>query len=498
MNETEVGGPRYGRPSILTMAKKAIAFDVNHLTQMPFYNTYFYSSLLLSVGCLLQGYTNKTSDAILSAVFFLLVGVSIIFLLFSGREIEMRFFVLTYTLYVFMGGLTQCYSIMFFDNVMSTKDAFTFISQISQEPPFTTIADLPYFNSPLAVIIWQQLYKIAWWFKLDFGIYIAVMFNALVMGITGSITIGIARDIYGNDSWRLQKVGLLYTFCGLFMLFGAVLLRDCFTTLLNTLVLWAIVGWLIRKTTRQLILSVLITALSAYAMVYLRAEAVVLFGLFWILAIFFWFISKRLDVQRIMIVVITFCVLLIAAPKIIEYINVIQKIQASGLEAYSEFSASKSSSESLGLKMIVNQPLPIRLAMGSVWLLMFPIPLWTYFNSHSLELYWFISYNGFYQLLCIPLFLIGIIMSIIKFRGSFKNGTPLVFLSAYFIMNLFAVTATSLDQRHFYQFMPSCIIVAALPNTQNVIIKKYVGQATFIWFYIIIAIHLTWFFMKAF
>jgi len=450
------------------------------------------SIFLVLFGSIMQGCANRTFDALSVAFAYFFIGSVAITFIFKNKKQELVVFMINYGICIFAGGLAQSYSLHFFNNVQSTVDSFTFFSQISAEPPFTTLANLPNFNSPLAVLIWQQIYKFAWWLKLDFGVYIAVMFNALIVGISGSITINTAREIYGNDIWRLKRVSLLFSSCGLFILFGSVLIRDCFTTFFNILVLWSIVNWIIHKTFRKLIFSISITAISSYAMAYLRVEAVLLFGLYWVLALFVWLTSYRLNFSRLIILAISFCVVLLYTPYIINFINLAQEIQSSGIESYSKFSVNASSEGSLGLKLIVNQPLPIRLLLGSVMLLLFPIPLWAYFNINLQEIYWFCGYNGIYQIFVMPLVLSAILFSIKAFRKSKINNAPLIYLTVYFIINLLAITATSLEQRHFYQFMPSVIILSALPDTRDAMQNKIVRQFTKFWVLLVLLIHLLW------
>jgi hypothetical protein len=124
------------------------------------------------------------------------------------------------------------------------------------------------------------------------------MFNALVMGLTACITVRTARELFGNDAWRLRRVGTLFALCGLFVLFSSILIRDCYTTFLNSLVIWGLVRWLNRPSSQTLSFAGILTAFAIAAMYYLRARSIVLFGLFWALAGLCWFIGHRFDRRR--------------------------------------------------------------------------------------------------------------------------------------------------------------------------------------------------------
>lgn len=452
--------------------------------------------LMLVTGSGMQSYANGTIDALIVAFLLLSVGLSALIFLFQNMRPERRAFVLTYSVCVLAGGIAQCYSLAVFNNPQSTDDALhTFFPLISAQPPFMTMENMPSHNSPLAVVAWQQVYKLAWGLGLEFGPYTGVMFNAFVMGLVGSFTVRIAREFFGNDTHRLQFVGTLFAFNGLFILFRAVLIRDCFTIALNTLVLWGIVRWLIRQTWWNLLIAVFLMGISTYAMTYLRIQSVLLFGLYGFLAFLFWFFSKRLDAIRLIAILFAVGLAAIALPYLFTYFHITQETQTRGMEQYAEQSLNASVDDSLRMRLIVNQPLPIRLVMGSGVLMIYPIPLWAYFNTNFKDYLWIKGYNGIYQLFVIPL---GIVGFSIVFRQLKKDRRQiaLLFLAVYLLINMVAVVATSLEQRHYAQFMPAFIILAALPNTQNVMVKQRLRTIVVWWWLVVILVHITWVVLK--
>lgn len=453
---------------------------------------------LTGLGGSMQGYANGTVDAFLLAISFLAVGFFLVNFVFRGDRPEMRVFLLTYGICVFVGGLAQWYSLATFGNPQSTTDAVnTFFPNINANPPFTTIADMPInFNSRLAVVIWQQVYKLTWLLGLDFGPYIGVMFNAFVMGITGSITVRTARELFGNDLWRLRRVGTLFAFCGLFILFGAVLIRDCFTTFLNALVLWGIIQWLVHRTLLRLFAAIALTMISMCAMVLLRFEVILLFGLFWVIAFLCWYFSKRLDIRRLFAVGIALCILLVASSYVTRYVYQMQYIQTRGIEGYNQQAEDTHSSASLGMRLVTNQPLPIRLIMGSGATMVYPIPLWAFFNTRSADYGWLRGYHGIYQVLILPFVIAGVVISFRMLCWNSARMAPLLFLTVYLFLNLMAVVATSMEQRHLAQFMPAFIILASLPDIRDAKTKQYVNYVARRWFIAVFLVHLAWVVMK--
>ena len=457
------------------------------------------SGLLVLAGSIMQGYANGTADALFVGFALLVVGFVAVSLFFPNGGAERRAFLLTYGVSIFVGGLAQWYSFAVFDSPQSatTYDSHTFFNLISPQPPFTTMADMPYVNAPLAVLAWQQVYKVTWALGFAFGQYTGVMFNALVMGLAGSVTVRIARELFGADAWRLRRVGTLFAFSGLFILFGSVLLRDSFTTFLNVFVLWAIVSWLVRQTPRSLLFAVALTCVGGYAMLFLRAQAVLLFGVYGILAFLFWLIAKRLNAARLTVALFALPVLLFSIPYLVNYTTLVQEVQTKGLSGYARQVAETHSEDSLGVRFVINQPLPIRVVLGSGSLMVYPIPLWANLRSGVSEYHLIKAYHGIFQVLVLPLVFAGVLVALRMFRRDRKQAVLLLFLAAYLLIGLEAVVVTSLEQRHFAQFMPAFMILAALPDTREKKVRKRVQTITTWWLAMVVLVHLAWAMMKA-
>jgi len=122
---------------------------------------------------------------------------------------EQRAFLLSYGICVVVGGLAQYYALAVFGDPQSTPDAVsTFLAAISPALPWTTFSDMsPTFNSRVAVLIWQQVYKLTWLLGRECWLRAAVLFNALVMGLPAGITVVTARELFGDGLWRLGGVG---------------------------------------------------------------------------------------------------------------------------------------------------------------------------------------------------------------------------------------------------------------------------------------------------
>lgn len=452
---------------------------------------------VLIIGSCLQCVANKTIDAILVMVIVCLIGIAVIRIFFRKKTLELRAFLLTFGVCIFVGGLGQLYSLLVFGKLQGTIDALYYFRLISPEPPFLTLENMPKVNSVLSMIIWQQAYKIAWWFGFSFGPYIGVMINAMIMGITASITVRIAREIYGENIRKLRLVGTLFAFCGMFVLFGSVLIRDCFTTLVQSLLLLGITQWLIKPKLRRFIAALIISSICIYAMFFLRVQAVNIILIHLLLAFFVWYVSSGMTAMRIGFSLLLVVLLFFVVPEIGVYINRIEQIQKEGLENYAVLTAKTHTTSSLGMQYVVNQSIPIRLITGGVSLLIRPVPLWIKFNMESSEYDWIHGYHGLFLIFLLPLICTAFSIIVHMFFHNKPSSSVYIFLAGYILCAIVGVVLTSLESRHLGQFLPAAIVLAALPDVRNNNVKKRLHLFYYLLITAVVCIHLGWVVLKS-
>lgn len=445
------------------------------------------------VGGSLQGYANGAFDSLVVALMFFISGLGFMWMVFRGAFPEARAFIMTYTICILVGAIAQNYSLAAFGNPQSTPDAFTFVSMISPNPPFVTMEDVRRgFNSPLAVVLWQQVYKLTWWMNIDYGPHIAVMFNAMVVGITGGLTVNIARSLFGNDHWRLRRVGTLFALCGMFWLFGAILIRDGITTAVNLLFVWSLVRWLTRPGPMSFVTALVTSGLCLWAMANLRTQAVFLFGLYWILAILCWMWQNRSSGLHILVIAFVVAAAIGLSNYFVSYMDMIMQVQQNEAQYYGDVAARGHNDESLGMQLVINQPLPVRLVVGSVALMVYPIPLWAHFHAGAREYHIIKGYHGVYQLLIIPLVLSAVIFLLKELRARRREYAVFGFLLFYLIISIASVVVTSFETRHTSQFLPALIILAVLPDVRIARSRLSVANIAGWWFAVVVLVHVSW------
>jgi len=459
------------------------------------------SVLMVGAGSGLQAYFNDTLHAVLLAITFLFLGAAIVGALFRRAALEERAFLLSYSVCILGGGLAQWYATAMTGQPHSFIDAIMFYDAIFPDPPYYSWDELQNLwadgievgrGAPLAIAIWQAVYHLRLLLGLDYGIYVGVMFNALCMGITAAITVRTARELFGDEAWRLRLVGTLFALCGLFILFGSVLIRDCFTTLVNAIVLFGIVRWLRTPTSRNLTLALVLTAVCVLAMMYLRSRTVVMFGAFWVLAGMCWFSLHRIDLKRMLAIMLALVVLAAGSAYFADYIGKALELQAHHMDQYEGLLEDSLRDDSLAMRLVVQQPLPVRLVLGTGSMMVFPIPFWDYWTRLRTEYHVIKGYQALFQLLIMPSVIAGFVLTIMKLKDDRRLALPFLFLGVYLAMNIMAVVATSLEQRHVAQFMPALIILAVIPNARIPFDRKILHQAGIVWFGLVFSVHVAW------
>jgi hypothetical protein len=456
---------------------------------------------MIVIGGLLQSHANGTIDGLFTALILWAAGSFVVKAIIPRGTQELRVFWLSFGTCVLVGGLAQSYSRAVFGEVMSTVDANKFFGMIYARPPYDTLEDLATvwtgdgflgFGAPLAIIIWQQVYHLFSTLGFSHAPYIGVLFNAFVVGLSGSVTVLTARSLFGDDSWRLRRVGNLHAICGLFVLFGTILIRDGFTLFLNLLVFWSLIHWLQRPTVRNYVVALVLTGLAGLCIWYLRKNSTYLFGLFHMMALFCWYWRGRKSFGHLLATVALPIILIFASAFLYQYFSASFDALATESENYVELAAKESQGDSLGMSLVVNQPLPVRAALGSGVLLAFPIPLWAYLKPGASEYEVIKTWQGLFMIYMLPLAFVGFAGVIRSIRHRDAYTSEQVFIALYALSMLMAVAATSLETRHIGQFLPAFLLLAAMPDTREPRERQRVRSMAYTWVAVLGGVHLLW------
>ena len=451
--------------------------------------------ILLFLGAVLFTAANGTVGVVLVIVLMFVLGMACVLVFFGTKRInEVLAFIYTFCTCVFFGGLAQTYSLLVFDNLQSTVDAATFFfPRIVLEAPFPAPSIDVFFSAyELAITIWQQIYIISWHFALDGAPYIGVVFNAVIVALTASLAVNTARYAYGDDTFRLHRVAVLFSVCGIFILFGATLLRDCFVVLLNTAVLWGFVKFLTAPKMKNLLIMIVIGAFSIFCMISLRFETIYLFAAYFPMAFIFWLGRRRVNVRSLTAVVIGLIFLIYFSEMLFSYLDLLLNTQKARMETYILYGANESSQDSLGMQFVVNQSIPVRTFTGVLAMIIYPIPSWRFFYIGASDLHWLVGLYGIFKIALIPSVTGSAWLILKSYWNNRRDYTVSCFLVVYFLFNLVVIVLTTAEQRHLGPFMVAFILLSVFWDRDSVEHKKTVMIHTKCWYAGVLIIHMLW------
>jgi hypothetical protein len=247
-----------------------------------------------------------------------------------------------------------------------------------------------------------------------------------------------------------------------------------------------------------LLTAVASTVLYIFSISYLRPEALFLPAVYWALALSLGFLvgSNRM---RLLVVFISLLVVIIGGNYVVSYFSGLREVTLEENETYIQYAEEyRDGSSSLGMAILVNQPMPVRIFVGSFMQMVSPIPLWAYFRTDMLDYNWIKGYNGIYQMFILPFVFVGVRKVYRLFISSQPNAKILIllFVTMYVILNLLGISVTSMEQRHFAQFFPGVAILAAIPNTRRLTIRREVQQMSKYWWQLVVGVHAAWIVLK--
>lgn len=451
----------------------------------------FLAFFMLICGAILLSQVNESFQAALSVLFVL--GVSIIITkILRIPFYEIRVFYLTFIVCVFGAGLAQYYTVENFGSPIATLDSLKF-AQLIKNNKINTIKELErYVNAPLAVLFWKYLYKIFYAIGIAGKSWLGVLCNTLIVSVSGIITIRIARIIYPENNKVYLLTGTLYAFCGFSVLFGSLLLRDSFALFFNTIIFLFLVRLLKRITLWRFFQAAVVITISAISMGYIRESSLVLVGFIVLLAFFVWIIGSGLSPIKVIFLIFGAAVVFGLWSYLNEGIGAALSAKDSGAEQYSQGAILFSRKESLGVSLIINQPLIIKAIVAPVYLYIFPIPAWGYFSSDLTAYYVIRSYHSFYAIFVMPFLMFGIYRVIRHLFTSLKENKEEVFLVLYFLSMIVVVSLTTLETRHFGQFYFSSVLICASIRHCSYQQKTPLKTFIFLCYGGIVFIHVLW------
>lgn len=431
--------------------------------------TYLLPSLaFLVMGCLLHIFAYQSLEPVAAVIIFFMLGTCLLWLPSAGGYFERIGFRLVFAIGWFMAGIAAVYANYLNDPFQDLSDAAWFFELASMNSTDTSLSSIQSITEGSgAIVIWRAVYDVFAVIGFEKGPYLGVLVNVTSVAFSCVLAVKMARLVYGNDTSRLNRLIFLFSICGLFWLFAAIHLRDGIILLSITMLSYIWTRYLENSNIQNIVTLVAATIIAFIFFGFLRTEflfiplAMLVVGLAAILMF-----SKLSGTRKVFTYILALIGIVITGVIFSSLLEGLLSSLIRNNDGYSEAAGLRGSSDSLGMALIVNQPILLRLIFGSAYIFIFPIPVWSGFQLES-AYHLFKSFNTLFFYALVPL----IALSILRIVQDKDVRTPsLMFLLFIMIGFMLAIAGTSLETRHFGAFLVPVLVLALLPDLT---LKKY-------------------------
>ena len=450
---------------------------------------------LFSLGLILNCFSYYSLTPALMVIIFYFFGYFLLNIPFISGYPEKQLFTRVYIILFLVSGVAAIYANQFNDVNQTLKDAGNFfyfstvdISSLSL-PEIYLITD-----GSLMVKIWGFIYNSFEYFGFSKEPYIGILFNILLNCFSGVVGIKIIRLLFGFDLYRFKKFTLFYSCTGIIWLISSTHLRDSLSFFLCNILLLSWVHCLTFFRFDFRLFFLLAVNLSAlYLFPYIREEflSVPLGFTFCAFASVLLSINSKSSDRSLRLIFLVFGLILSIVVFFVYFSSIIYTFNyVQG--TYLGVALDSSSDNSLGMSLIVSQPLFIRIFLGSIYLILSPIPFWSGFQF-ELIMPLFKSFNALLFYFLLPLFFTSLLQIISS--KSLRNSV-LLFLVSTSICFTFAIAGTSLELRHLGNFILPILLVCTVPDLRIRHIRTVYNRILFVILSLILIIHLLWIVLK--
>jgi hypothetical protein len=459
----------------------------------------FWALFILALGMLLNlvGY-GSFQPVLIGALFLLIFMLLLSFKGFGGSE-ERQAYLLVYSVGWFWAGVAVAFVAFANDySQVGVTDGDHFFNLASSgKLSGATIEHIVGISEGAGVIvIWGYLYDFFCAMGLEKGRYIGVTLNVTLVSLSAVVGVKIMRSVFGKDQVRIQRFTLVFALCGIFWLYAALHLRDAAVLFAVSLLIYFWIRYLNDFSAGNLLI---LGGASLTAFLYfrlLRTEfTYVPVAMFMAAIAAAAFGSKINGVCANLVLLAGMFALSIAG-----YLLITMGMESEFIRSliinndyYRESALMESNEGSLAYKLILNQPFPIRLVAGSMYIFIFPVPFWIGFQMESVY-HLLKSFHALFMYAMTPLFALAVSRVI---ASKTLRSMPILFL--LFITTGFTISIvfTSLETRHLGTFLPALLVIAMLPNLTAIRDRLAYRNLLALFLGAMFLVHSAWFVLKS-
>jgi hypothetical protein len=408
-----------------------------------------------------------------------------------GGRFERAMFSRVFAVGFLMAGVAAFYRNYFGD---ANVDAIHFFEWATGQRGTLSLTELFVFSEgSLAILLWRTVYEVLGSVGVPQKEYVGILVNVTLVAFTGVVAVKMARMVYGRDQRRLQRLTRLFAFCGLFWLFASLFLRDAFVLLIVTGLAY---GWVAFLTSpgfgRGLLTLIGLNLAGGIGLGLLRTEFIfvpIAMAVAGVCALMFSSGRKRNRGASYILIMLG---LVAVGWLAIAFGDAVSLALFGGRQDYLRLAADEHSTDSLGMSLVIAQPLPIRVVVGSVYLFVYPIPFWA--GLKSVTAYGlFDSFNALFFYLVVPLLVLAV-WQVLKSRT--QRTAPVLFLVFSAIGFVLAIAGTSLETRHLGAFLGLTFVLAILPDLRVRAMRQQYRLLLATMLVSVVVVHVMWVVLK--
>lgn len=447
--------------------------------------------ILLSVGAFIHLLAEASLFPIVTASIYYCVGWAALWLPKLGGVWERQIYTRVFLVGFLAAGVSGLYRTFAGDG---QGDAVHFLEMATESLPDLDLAILlKLYENSIPIILFNQVFKIASSLGIPSEQYVGIFLNAFIVALTGVVALKMARLIYGIDPYRFKRLILLFSACGVFWLFSGILLRDSFALLGVSSLAYAWLYFLGKPNFGRRLFFIIGASLFAGAFLqFVRTEFLFVPIAMLMAAIAALLVGKVERDGRLVAYLFTFVCLLVAGWLLATFGEELQQALFYGAKSYDDVSANESTKDSLGFILIVNQPIPIKAFLGSIYLFVFPIPFWSGFQLETVY-HLFKAFNVIYFYFLIPLLALALHQ---LWKDKLSRSPMVMFLLFLVIGFTLAIAATSLETRHHGAFFVPLFLLALGPDLRIRSEWRLYKQLLKLFLSGVALVHLAWIVLK--
>jgi hypothetical protein len=446
---------------------------------------------LLIVGAFFHLAAEMSILPLAAALLYFYIGKAILWLTKSIGVWERRMYARIFCVGFTVSGLSALYRSFAGD---LQGDAVNFFENASVALSGWSIQEIAVVTEgSLAVILWREVFDVMALLGFPREQYVGILINVLLIALNGVMAVKMARLIFGIDCYRFRRLILLFSLSGLFWIFSGILIRDAVVLLGVNLLLYAWMKLLANpKFGFRLVFLLFASILSFIYFGFMRAEFIFVPFALMIAGTSALFFGKVSISSRRFVNFFVFTALIFASTFFLSYGTDLLGALLRVRESYGDEGSSQHGDGSLGMALIVNQSTPIRLLAGSIYLFIFPIPIWSGFQFES-AYHLFKSFNAIFNYYLIPL----ICLTFLKLWKHASERSPIALFLVFTLLGFtMAIAGTSLETRHLGAFIVPALILALFPDLRIGRVNSNYWKIFFALVGCLFVIHYLWMLLK--